>query len=816
MMKSKKIIKLFSIFLICLTAINSIACGSKTGGKNKLEVWGAYSSLKVMQDQYNYEKLPAKIDISMAQGEVESGQIIFTPNTNVKSFDVVVSDLKSNNGNVFKKENVEVYVQKYFELTEKTKNQTNTFYPIGWYPDMLLPLETAKEYGENTVSAGKNQGITIDFTTPDGFPAGIYTGEFKLIIDNKTFNIPVSIEVWDFSVFKSYGKTCFVLYQWKLGEFGEYDNTDAMYKAYYDTFLNKYKQCVYLLPNTYDLEKFIPTLLEYWENPNFTSFCLPQSENDMGSQNNLNAPMIEEYLFALAKNSTPDRVLLDKAYYYPIQVDEPADTYRRKLLERIFLDLETAQNNALNRLEEIGYFDDYGGIGSKYYERIKDALVIDLVITTSDVEYFGNNINCYCPPITFYNTQYLDEKYADAAKNNNGEKWYYTCMQPAYPYPSHHMDDYLLGARIMRWMQKEYNLEGYLYWNIATASKDPYNNPTRFTDYPGDGYFLFPGKKYNSSVPFGSLRALTLRDGQEDLNMLCEYEKIITELNKYYEDISVSVNDVLNSEFEALYTKFIYNTSDSNFFAIRDLTAKKILAAKSPAKYLSTKGINANGKNQFTVYVSNGTSIEINNHKLTGTTVGNGLKFEYEIPDNELGKKITVKITKDDYSCTLNEIEVCKVLQKDIVSLATNVTMSDGSSKTIEDNALNFTIISKGATIVEQLGFTPYINLNNVFSEKFDKIDNVSFTLENNFSLDFSIVIKIIDDNGKSQIVEKVLLKANQATEIIIKKVYSFNTKGAQKLKTIKLEFENLLNGEMFASRSLKMSNFKYTIKEGK
>lgn len=816
MRKSTKFIRILSGVLAGVLLMGASACNDSGGaGKNNIEVWGAYSSLKIMQDQYNYEKGPAEIDISMAQGETESGQIIFTPSADVEQFDVTVSDLNGTNGNVFKKENIDVYVQKYIEVVEKTENQTNDFYPAGWYPDMLLPMETAKAFGENTVKAGKNQGITIDFTTPDQFPAGIYTGEVLLTVDGENFKIPVQVEVWDFSVAKAYGKTAFVLYQWKLGERGEFDNSDEMYKAYYDKCLNEYKTCLYLLPNTYDQEKFIPTLLEYWDNPNFTSFCLPQSENDTDSQNNIDAAQIERYLILLAENSTPDKVLLDKAYFYPLQVDEPTDSWRRELLERLLSDIEKAEANALAALEESGYFDQYGGIGSDYYNRIKEALKLDMVITTPDVEFFGDKINSYCPPIQYYNTQYLDTLYAETAEKMGGEKWYYTCMQPRYPYPTHHMDDYLIGARIMRWMQKDYDLEGYLYWNMASYNANPYDDPVRYKGYPGDGYFLYPGKKYNSPEPFGSLRALTLRDGQEDLNMLYEFQNILDDLNQYYKDVSFSVNDVLEREYDALYTKLVYNPDDANFFAVRDLTAQKLLAAKSEAKYVSLFEIAPDGKNEMTVYVADGVSVEINGHKLTGASAGNGQKFVYEIPDAELGKTISVKLGKGDFALSLTELAAEKNTEKDIASLAANISLSEDSTKSVQDGVLHLTMISKGETLVEQLAFKPYINLVDAIPEDYDRIGSIRFVLENVSSEDYTITVKLIDDEGISQTVEKILIKANEKTELVIKNVDTFNTGGAKTLKTVKLEFENLRDGVLYEPRNLNLSAFSYTVKGG-
>lgn len=172
------------------------------------------------------------------------------------------------------------------------------------------------------------------------------------------------------------------------------------------------------------------------------------------------------------------------------------------------------------------------------------------VANTSAVNAIGSAVNTYCAVIDQLDSERYREVYKKAAEetaDRGGSTWYYTCVQPLYPYPTHHIDDALIGSRIMRWMQKSYDLEGYLYWAVSSYGTlndrgwqwvDPYENPVRYNNGSngtlGDGYLVYPGKKYNVDTFLPSIRLTTFRDGQEDLNMLYELENLLEKYGEFY------------------------------------------------------------------------------------------------------------------------------------------------------------------------------------------------------------------------------------------------------------------------------------------
>lgn len=183
-----------------------------TPRKAEVEVWSTYNTVKVLQSGGEYEKQNARLNISMARGETEGAQIILTPDRDVKSFELKKADLKNADGDVLPADSAELYVQKYIHVDDKTYNQDNQDYPEDCdVPDMLLYMETAKAFGENTIEAGKNQGITVEYTTTSETKPGTYTGVYTLIVDGTERNIPVSVTVWDIDVTKSYGKNLLLI-----------------------------------------------------------------------------------------------------------------------------------------------------------------------------------------------------------------------------------------------------------------------------------------------------------------------------------------------------------------------------------------------------------------------------------------------------------------------------------------------------------------------------------------------------------------------------------------------------------------------------
>ena len=149
-----------------------------------------------------------------ARNEVESAQMILTPDFNVTSFELTMNALYNERGNEISADAFEVYVQRYISVTgtgnaplwTKDSSGTSMFKPRGGqsgndgtYPDALIPQENYIAAGENTIEARNNQGIWVNLNVQDAAP-GTYTGFATLTVNGTAMQIPVSVRVYDVSL----------------------------------------------------------------------------------------------------------------------------------------------------------------------------------------------------------------------------------------------------------------------------------------------------------------------------------------------------------------------------------------------------------------------------------------------------------------------------------------------------------------------------------------------------------------------------------------------------------------------------------------
>ncbi len=203
------------------TVFGVAGCGSDGGSVSPLkesdvEFWGTYATEKVLQDKHDYDsvKRDAAINLTVAKGEYESSQIIMTAANDVPSYTVTVTDLKTSDNKVFPKENISIYNEKYIEVVSVYKAYEGAV--PGFYPDALLPMDTAVKWGENKISKGNNQGIYVTFDNnahkdengeyimTDGdytyFDSGVYTGNMTIKYGDFSKAIPITLEILDATV----------------------------------------------------------------------------------------------------------------------------------------------------------------------------------------------------------------------------------------------------------------------------------------------------------------------------------------------------------------------------------------------------------------------------------------------------------------------------------------------------------------------------------------------------------------------------------------------------------------------------------------
>lgn len=541
----------------------------KTGGAN-VDIWSAYNSEKILQDKTyaEEERGEAKLSIQAYRNERETGQILLTPDADVHSFTVETGDLKSASGQTLSKDCLKVYFQMYIEIITPT---TDTF-PTGMYPDAVLPMAAAVEYGENKIGQGENQAILFDLWVPATQEAGIYTGEVQITCDGTPYEVPVSVEVWDYTLSDTnHLRTVFSIHRdWSEAGMmtGELDNSWEMYEKYYD-FLTEFRISPRSLPYTSlgaksDLDKFCEYALKESKNPRVSTYTLPY----VSLGNHIDMDYYEDLLVAMMQTSVEnDTDLFAKAVTYFSIFDEASmDTsgvktgYANTILKAV----KEKQEELAGLFRKI-----YGPSVANYKLETYIASMLDieqLFVGQEDPRLNDGLNETYCPQVQYYNTEESRSFYLE---KNPDERWWYTCISPKNPFPTYHIDDNLYSSRIMSWMQYKYGVQGNLYWSTTywidgetgKPLQDYYDTALRFkTAYGdlanGDGFLLYPGKPYGIDGPVASLRLYGIRDGMEDYEILYD----IGEIAKAAAAKAGAVADI-NSVFEMLYMQLFEGTA---------------------------------------------------------------------------------------------------------------------------------------------------------------------------------------------------------------------------------------------------------------
>ncbi|MDD6995411.1 MAG: DUF4091 domain-containing protein [Candidatus Borkfalkiaceae bacterium] len=744
----KKFLIRLTTFLAALTVTAPLSACSENGNDEKnetAEVWGTYSTAKIGQDSSNNEKFvknEARLDVQMMKNESEGGQIIVTAAKDYDSFDLEVSDLKTADGKVFAASNVTAYQEKYIQVRQK--RDYNDMYVIGEYvPDMLLPLSVSKQYGENVIKKGNNQGIYVEFSSA-GVPAGKYTGAYKLTVGSEKYEIPVSVEVWDIEYAgRRNFQSCFVLYQSSLLK-SEYDNSDEMTDAYTQFFLDyKVDVCLHNF-NRNDFssygEKWLQSVEKYKDNPNFNSVYIPYqfapnyTAYTSAGTATAAAEQCIKYVTALAKTSSAEYPYIDYAYFYPFELDEADVVTRRQPYAENLLkqggEIEQTLQLAVDRLESEGYFDSLSD--QAYAEHLKQA-ILNIPTIFTNVNFKGDWVDsydaCFCPYLSVFNSGASADHYLASANESGKDVWAYTCVGPNYPYPTFHLDDYNLGTRISGWMEKYYGINGYLYWSASNASYsgeeykylDPYEDADRYPGADGDGYLVYPGSYYGLKTPLPSLRLVAYRDSMDDYDMLCVYESLLKAYYKKYDLGELDFNDYAEHLYAELFTGAIYDTDDAKLFAAREELASRIAALSGDEEILVTKKTTAQGC--FVEIYSNVWALDINGATQMGEKTGKD-RYKYTLTDAAALRSVTVS--------TDNRTEAYEFFAANVQALSpSNVSAGENSEVTVTDGAAQAVLRSvlKGDEIGSStVAYNPYVTF------ALDKKENakyVCFTIAN-------------------------------------------------------------------------------------
>ncbi len=650
--------------LISLSAFVAGSCKNTENENNQnLMIWTAPSYVKILQDidysqddEYQNYYQQKTLEVSMFKNEKEGGQIILTPTQSVAEYDIEISDLTSTSGAKIPKEATTVFNQKYVDVTLASPSMTVA--TVGMNPDAFLPFDVAVEYKENKIEENDNQGIYVEYNSKD-VEEGVYTGNYTIKADGETYTLPVKVTVWGAEVpTKNNLRTSFLLRRAELLQ-TELDGSYDIFYNYYDSFLDYRINCTDL---AYDsLDDYAKLLRKYYADERVSTIQFPFFENAHWTEydyeklaNNFN------YVTSLCFEDGIN--YYDKMYYYMSMIDEPHLTKTEDKVAPIYKNLARTSNEHIRSLRDNRANYE---VSDELFENVILAIEnFEWVLTSTyreDFLYENNKSNpenpdeeykiTWCPLYTGYNTPSSREDHA----HEGMREWWYGCDWPGDPYPTYHLDDKILTARLCSWMQYNYNVEGNLYWRVNWAGdvshlgvNEPLENPYDITNERmkanGEGFLVYPGKPYGLDTFVPSFRLISVRDGMEDYEILKATGDKCGAIAKEVGYVDYDPNSSFASLYASLYQDAKIIGDDKDFAISREMLAKLATFAEKGTIIADIE--NKLTSTLVTVYSKSGT-VKVNGSEPAYTEKEGGKEYVIEVKQNQAENNLVFTLEQD-------------------------------------------------------------------------------------------------------------------------------------------------------------------------
>ena len=602
------------ILLSCLSMLLSGCSNEGQGGSisSPLTLWSTSSLDRVMRNDESPDTRQKSMSILMGKNEKEGAQLNLRSTSPIKAYDISVSDLVSSDHRfVLPKENISFYNVKYISSVGINSRYNNPSMPSGsLVPDALLPFETAIEYGENTLPSNVNQSIYVEVKTLKNTQAGVYSGQLKLSADTYAHYVPITVRVADFTV-PDMPSTANYFAMWGSEHYNsaELSSDEELTTKYYETLLDHRMSSNLPFEGEGGAEKYVELLRKYYNAPGFSAYKFFYEATYSAYNDTLiafNVPLCKTYLRAVIDASLEDGVnYLDKAFFYfSTFVDEP-DSNPGVTWEMVRQIATTVKKMLVDLAEELDVSLSSNKAYSYYRSTIRETLIdIPNIIpggySIETIENVGAGDISACTSLDRFDSEESRESYK---RSGNQQEWWYTCIGPQYPYPNLLINSYLSSPRLISWMQKYYDLDGFLIWdavnytdsdNNATPIVNGYDDLGDTMTGVSDGKIFYPGKPYGIDGPISSLRAVSYRDGMEDA-------ELIEAIKQRYEEFGLDADEALEEAMSKEFQGVVTNGSSSDFASSRKALMETYENINSSTALLFASSKDGEAQNQKTV-----------------------------------------------------------------------------------------------------------------------------------------------------------------------------------------------------------------------
>ena len=401
-----------------------------------------------------YESAPTQLQA--ARGEWENFQIVVTAGDEpLADIRVAPADFASPSARI-SAQNVRLFWENYVFVAHPSGNRRLLRL---WWPDALIPPELQKD---TSLAPHRSRVLWINVRVPQDAAPGDYTSAITVSSGGESQTAPVKLRVENVAL---PAPTCRanvavyydVLRDWYAKNARPLNDADFanLKKNYYD-FLLDYRLNAYDLPVAWDAD----AAQNYLRDPRVLSVRTPPLANG-------------DFDAALAAFSKADA--LKKAYYYAI--DEPAP------------EQYDAVKTATKKLRPLG---------------------IRHCVTAHPNRTLEGAVDIWCPNIgDFFGLGHLDFDALAAERKKGRETWWYTMVEPKYPYPTWLLDDDAASVRAYGWLMARENISGFVYSMAHGWGQKPLQNLESFEGTNGDGTLLYPPPAWSTAWR----RASSLRTG---------------------------------------------------------------------------------------------------------------------------------------------------------------------------------------------------------------------------------------------------------------------------------------------------------------
>jgi hypothetical protein len=422
-------------------------------------------------------------NLRAARGEWESFQIVVRADKRgIKNLKLRATLLATHLGRFLGRDNVQVFREHFTFVAKPSGNRE--LKPM-WWSDALIPTAPA-----DTLACEPYKAVAfwVAIRAPEDAEPGEYYGAIDFDIDGaeRTLAVILNVEAAKMPSPTMRGTVAVyyeVLRDWYKKSGREFSDADwaAQKKRYYD-FLLGYRINAYDLP----VDWSDPAAGKYLRDPRVHSVRVPP----------LDSPELKGALQVLLSSGQKK-----KAFYY--RIDEPTPEAYPQVLA------------ATKELRKIG---------------------VPHLVTIHPNEPLKDAVDIWCPNIgDATGVGWIDFERLAAERKKGRETWWYTMVEPKFPFPTWLLDDDALAVRSYGWLMARHNITGFVYSMAHGWGPEPLKNLQSFADTWGDGTLLYPGEIVGHTGPIPSIRLMLLRDAIEDYELLKmlpeESRKGITSLN---------------------------------------------------------------------------------------------------------------------------------------------------------------------------------------------------------------------------------------------------------------------------------------------